>query len=130
MPALVEETFQAFVFGWYKIVFIHRNYKFNKSVQETEKQYAYLSVTFRQHDNYTDFYDGKMANCCQKVRGKKANQRANNNKTKTKQTNNRTKKQTKQQQNRRMGAEGYKANNYSNVIINIDLREIHREGEG
>jgi len=82
MHALVEETFQAFVFGWYKIVFIHRNYKFNKSVQETEKQYAYLSVTFRQHDNYTDVYDGKLANCCQKVRGKKANQRANSNMTK------------------------------------------------
>ena len=89
MHALVEETFQAFVFGWYKIVFIHRNYKFNKSVQETEKQYAYLSVTFRQHDNYTVFfYDGKMANCCQKVRGKKANQTANNNKTKNKQKTN------------------------------------------
>ena len=29
-----------------------------------------------------------------------------------------------------MGAEGYKVNNYSTVIINIDLRETHREGEG
>ena len=28
MPALVEETFQAF--GLYKILFIHRNHKFNK----------------------------------------------------------------------------------------------------
>ena len=67
-----------------------------------------------------------MANCCQKVRGKKANQRANNNKTKNKNktTNNQTNKQ-KQQQNRRMEVEGYKANNYSNVIINIDLRETH-----
>ena len=73
-----------------------------------------------------------MANCCQKVRGKKANQRANNNKTKNKnKTNNQTKKQTKQQQqNRKMEMEGYKANNYSNVIINIDLRETHTEGEG
>ena len=25
-------------------VFIHRNHKFNKQVQETQKQYAYLSV--------------------------------------------------------------------------------------
>ena len=26
-----------------------------------------LSVTYRQNDNYKDIYDGKMANCCQKV---------------------------------------------------------------
>ena len=32
-------------------------------------QYAYLSVTYGQHDNYTDTDDGKMANCCQKVSG-------------------------------------------------------------
>ena len=32
--------------GWNKIVFIHRNRKFNKRVQETQKQYACLSVTY------------------------------------------------------------------------------------
>ena len=48
-------------------------------------------------------------------------------KTTTKQTNNQTNKQ--QQQNRRMEVEGYKANNYSNVIINIDLRETHTQRE-
>ena len=58
-------------------------------------------------------------------------------KTKTKsKTNKQTKQQTKtktkeqKEQNRTMGAEGYKANNYSNVIINIDLRETHTEGDG
>ena len=29
----------------------------------------------RNHDNHTDIYDGRMANCCQKVRGNKTNQR-------------------------------------------------------
>ena len=43
---------------------------------------------------------------------------------------NKNKTKEQQEQNRRMGAEGYKANNYSNVIINIDLRETHTEGEG
>ena len=33
-----------------------------------------LSVTYGQHDNYTDIYDGKMAICCQKVRGNKIKQ--------------------------------------------------------
>ena len=32
------------------------------------------------NDNYTDIYDGKMANCCQKVRGNKTNQRPKQNK--------------------------------------------------
>ena len=36
-----------------KILFIHRNHNFNKQVQETQKQYAYLSVTCGQNDNYT-----------------------------------------------------------------------------
>ena len=48
-----------------KLLFIHRHLKFNKLVQETQKQYAYLSVTYGQNDNYTDIYDGKMANYCQ-----------------------------------------------------------------
>ena len=55
------------LFGLNKILFIHRNHKFNKEVQETQKQYAYLSVTYGQNDNYIDIYDGKMANSCQKV---------------------------------------------------------------
>ena len=59
------------LFGLNKILFIHRNHKFNKEVQETQKQYAYLSVTYGQNDNYTVIYDGMMANWCQKVRGKK-----------------------------------------------------------
>ena len=97
-----RRDFSGLVFGCYFLfLFIHRNYKFSKSVQETEMQYAYLSVTFRQHDNYTDVYDGKMANCCQKVRGKKANQRANNNKTKNKtnkQSNKKANKTTTKQE--------------------------------
>ena len=52
--------------GLNKKLFIHRNHKL-----ETQKQYAYWSVTYRQNDNYTDIYGGKMANCCQKVRGNK-----------------------------------------------------------
>ena len=50
------------------------------------------SVTCGQNDNYTDIYDAKMANCCQKVRGNKTNP-----KTKTKQTKqtNKTKTKTK-----------------------------------
>ena len=51
---------------WFKQnLFIHCNPEFNKQVQETQKQYAYLSATYRQNDNYTDIYDGKMANGCQ-----------------------------------------------------------------
>ena len=34
-----------------------------------------MSVTYRQNDNYTDIYDGKIANSCQKLRGNKTNQR-------------------------------------------------------
>ena len=50
-----------------------------------------MSVTYRQHDNYTDIYGGKMANCCQKVRG---------NKPKTKQQQNKKQKQNKKQTNK------------------------------
>ena len=35
------------IFGLNKILFIHRNHKLNKQVQATQKQYAYLSVTYR-----------------------------------------------------------------------------------
>ena len=71
----VDCNHRLFIFGLNKILFIHRNRKLNKYVQETQKQYAYLSVTYGQNDNYTDIYDGKMANCCQKVGGNKTNQR-------------------------------------------------------
>ena len=79
-------------------VFIHRNHKSQQISTGNTKQYAYLSVTYRHNDNYTDIYDGKMANCCQKVRGNKTNQRRKQqqkqiNKQKTnKQTNNNNKK--------------------------------------
>ena len=43
---LVEETI-----GLNKILFTRRNHKLNKQVQETQKQYAYLSVTYIQNDN-------------------------------------------------------------------------------
>ena len=79
---------------WFKqILSIHRDHKFNKQVQETQMQYAYLSVTYRQNNNYTDIYDGKMTNCCQKVRGSKPNQRPKQRKrTKTKKTKTRCRK--------------------------------------
>ena len=32
--------------GLNKILFIHHNHKFNKQVHETQKQSAYLSVTY------------------------------------------------------------------------------------
>ena len=54
-----------------------------------------MSVTYRQNDNYGDIYDGKMANCCQKVISKKATTKNNdnqdqnnNNKTHTHKNNN------------------------------------------
>ena len=61
------------------IVIISSTNKYRK-----QKQNAYLSVTCRQNDNYIHIYDGKMANCCQKVRGNKTNQRP---KQQQKQTN-------------------------------------------
>ena len=55
---------------WLKNLFNRLNHKVDKWVQETQNQYAYFeSVTYRQNGNYTDIYDGKMANCCQKVQG-------------------------------------------------------------
>ena len=74
-------------------------------------QYAYLSVTFRQHDNYTDVYDGKMANCCQKARGNKKNQRINYNKTKQKKKekeNKQTTNQKSKQNNNKTGGWGWR----------------------
>ena len=62
-------------FGLNKNLFTHCNHKLNKQVQETQKQYAYLSVTYIQNDNHTDTYDSKMANYCQNVRGNKTNKR-------------------------------------------------------
>ena len=69
------QCFWVKVLGLNKILFTHRNHKLNKQVQETQKQYAYLSVTYIQNDNHTDTYDGKMANYCQNVRGNKTNKR-------------------------------------------------------
>ena len=46
------------MFGLNNILFTHRNHKLNKQVQETQKQYAYFSVTYIQNDNHTDTYDG------------------------------------------------------------------------
>ena len=38
-------------FGFKLNLFIHRNHKFIKQVQGTQKQYAYLSVIYRKNDN-------------------------------------------------------------------------------
>ena len=63
-----------------------------------------MSVTYGQNDNYTDIYDGKMVNCCQKVRGNKANQRPkqqqNKKEKENKQTNKTTTNKTKQNNNK------------------------------
>ena len=65
---LARESSLAPTLGLNKILFTHRNHKLNKQVQETQKQYAYLSVTYIQNDNHTDTYDIKMANYCQNVK--------------------------------------------------------------
>ena len=44
-PKYNVSTFNCLL-GLNKILFIYRNHKFNKPVQETQKQYAYLSVTY------------------------------------------------------------------------------------
>ena len=84
------------LFGLNNILFTHRNHKLNKQVQETQKQYSYLSVTYIQNDNHTDTYDGKMANYCQNVRGNKTNKRP-----KWQQNTNKTKQKQQQQNGRR-----------------------------
>ena len=43
------------------------------------------------NDNYTDIYDGKMSNCCQKVRGNKTKQRSKQNKKQNKKITQNTK---------------------------------------
>ena len=53
-------------FGFKLNLFIHRNHKFIKQVQGTQKQYAYLSVIYRKNDNYIYIYDGGMGNYCRK----------------------------------------------------------------
>ena len=70
-----RNIFSQFFFLWFKQnLFIHCNHKLNKKVQETQRQYVYLGrVTYRSNYNYTDIYDGTMANC-QKVQGNKTNQ--------------------------------------------------------
>ena len=50
---------------WFQLnLFVHRNHKLNKQVQETQKQYAYLSVIYRSKEYYIYISDGKMANYC------------------------------------------------------------------
>ena len=48
----------------------------------------------------------------------------------TNKQSNKKAKNNNNNKNGRMGAEGYKANNKLNVILNIDLRETQREGQG
>ena len=57
-------VFKQFLKIYSVIVIISSANKYRK-----QKQYAYLTITYRSNDNYTDIYNGKMANCCQKVRG-------------------------------------------------------------
>ena len=92
---------QRWLFGLNKILFTHRNHKLTKQVQETQKQYAYLSVTYIQNDNHTDTYDGKMAKLLSK-RQRQQNKQKTKMTTKNKQTNKQT-KQKRQQQNGRRG---------------------------
>ena len=70
-----------------------------------------MNVTYGQNDNYTDIYDGKMANSCQEVRGNKAKKDQNeskNKQNKTKQKQNKTKTRTTK---REKGTGVEKANN-------------------
>jgi len=50
---LLGASLEKLFFGLNEIVFTHRNHKLNKQVQETQKQYAYLSVTYIQNDTQT-----------------------------------------------------------------------------
>ena len=89
---------------WFKQnVFIHRNHKFNRQVQETQKQYAYLSVTYRQNDNYTHIYDGKLWSKSQRQQTK----------PKTK-TTTKTDKQTKQKHTEKHNQRNNNKNNSNN----------------
>ena len=55
---------------WFKQnLFVRRNNKLNKQVQEAQQQYAYLRVTYKRNDNY--IYDGQMADYCQKSKATK-----------------------------------------------------------
>ena len=88
------------MFGLNKILFTHRNHKLNKQVQETQKQYPYLSVTYLQNDNHTDlrWQDGKLLSKRQRQQNKQKTKIT----TKNKQTN-KTKQKQQQQQNGRRG---------------------------
>ena len=87
------------------------------------------------NDNHTDIYDGKMANCCQKVRGNKTKQRPKQQQKQTKNKNKQTNTKTKNYRNNNETGgigRGLKQNKKltewsSDVIIIIDLRETHRE---
>ena len=78
----------------------------------------------------TDIYDGKMANCCQNVRGNKTNKDQNDNK---KQTNGITKRKNKTKQKQQNGRRGRGLKKQitnrmmsSDDVIIIDLRERER----
>ena len=90
-----------------------------------------MSVTYKHNDNYTDIYDGKMANCCQKVRGNKTKQRPKQQqkqtKNKNKQTNTKTKNYRNNNETGGIGQNKKLTEWSSDVIIIIDLRETHRE---
>ena len=67
-----------------------------------------MSVTYGQNDNYTDIYDGKMANCCENVRGNKKLKKSETKtkqKAKAKQKNKQT-KQTKTKTNKKREERG------------------------
>ena len=62
------------------------------------------------NDNHTDIYDGKMANCCQKVRGNKTKQRPKQQQKTNKQTNKQAKQQKQNINNKKL-----KQNNNNNI---------------
>ena len=96
------------IIGLNKNVFIHRNHKLNKQVQETQKQYAYLLPI----DKMIITQILTMARWQIVVKTSEATkQRKTKMTTKNKQTNKQTTKQKQQQQNGRRGAGVEKANN-------------------
>ena len=74
-----------------------------------------MSVNYGQNDNYRDIYDGKMANCCQKVRDNKLNQRQ---KQQQKQTNKQNHKKIQHQN---------KTNNNNNNKTGGEVRGVKKQ---
>ena len=86
----MPKTYQVFyLVGLNKIVFTHRNRKLNKQVQETQKQYAYLSsylYTKWQSHRHLRWQDGKLLSKHQRQQNKqktKMTTKNKQNKTKT-----------------------------------------------